>query len=92
MSKDLSKDVLNVVNKKTGKKVTHKDISKLASGVKPSTVQNERQLRKLIKQVGSMVNVKVTENTINDIVKAVQSSGVDPNNMQSIMKMMMGKK
>lgn len=92
MSKNFSKDVLNTINKKTGKKVTQKDIHKVAGGVKPSTVQNEAQLRKLIKQVSDMANVKVSEKTIKEIVDAVKSSGLNPNNMEQLMKMMMGKK
>lgn len=90
--KDLSKDVLNVVKSKTGKVVTEKDIKKIASGVGPKTVQSEEQLRHLIKQVAKMVNVQVSESTANDIVKAVKSSGLNPNNMEQIMKTMMGKK
>lgn len=91
-NKDISKDVLNVVKKKTGKSVTSKDIEKLASGVNPSTLQSETQLRQLIKQVSGLVNVKVSEETINDIVQAVKSSKLDSNNMQQLMNMMMGKK
>ncbi|MEF3301826.1 stage VI sporulation protein F [Paenibacillus sp. GYB003] len=89
--KELSKDVLNTVKRKVGKNVSEKDIYKLASGVKPSTVQNERQLRQLIKQVSSMVKVPVSESTINEIVSAVQKSGMNPNNMEALMKMMMKK-
>jgi uncharacterized protein YpuA (DUF1002 family) len=85
--KDLPKNVLNVVKKKTGKTVTAKDISRLASKVKPSTVQSEAQLRQLIKQVSSMVNVPVSEKTTNDIIKAVKSSGGNPNNLEQLMKM-----
>jgi uncharacterized protein YpuA (DUF1002 family) len=81
-----------VVKKKTGKSVTSKDIEKIASGVTPSTLQSETQLRQLIKQVSSLVNVKVSEETINDIVQAVKSSKLDSNNMQQLMNMMMGKK
>ncbi|MBP1961982.1 uncharacterized protein YpuA (DUF1002 family) [Paenibacillus aceris] len=91
-NKDMSKDVLNVVKKKTGKSVSPKDIERLASGVKPSTLQSETQLRQLIKQVSGLVNVKVSEETINDIIQAVKSSKLDSNNMQQLMNMMMGKK
>ncbi|NEW06093.1 hypothetical protein GK047_08735 [Paenibacillus sp. SYP-B3998] len=91
-NKDISKDVLNVVKKKTGKSVTSKDIEKIANGVKPSTLQSEAQLRQLIKQVSGLVNVKVSEETINDIVQAVKSSKLDTNNMQQLMNMMLGKK
>jgi uncharacterized protein YpuA (DUF1002 family) len=91
-NKDMSKDVLSVVKKKTGKNVTPKDIERIASGVKPSTLQSEAQLRQLIKQVSGLVNVKVSEETINDIIQAVKSSKLDSNNMQQLMNMMMGKK
>lgn len=91
-NKDMSKDVLNVVKKKTGKSVSAKDIERLASGVKPSTLQSEAQLRQLIKQVSGLVNVKVSEETVNDIIQAVKSSKLDSNNMQQLMNMMMGKK
>lgn len=90
-SKDISKDVLNAVKKKSGKNVTEKDIQKLASGVKPSTMQNEKQLRQLIKQVAGMVQMPVSESTINEIVSAVKKSGMNPNNMESLMKLMMKK-
>lgn len=90
--KNMSKDVLKAVQAKTGKTVSEKDIHKLASGVKPSTMQNEAQLRQLIKQVASLVNVPVSEATVNDIVNAVKSSNLNPNNMEQMMKMMMGKK
>lgn len=91
-NKNFSKDVLGAVKKKTGKSVNEKDIQKLASTVKPSTVQSETQLRQLIKQVSSMVNVPVSETTVNDIVRAVKSSGMNTSNMEQVMKMMLGKK
>jgi uncharacterized protein YpuA (DUF1002 family) len=90
--KDLSKDVLNVVKKKTGKNITPQDINKLANGVKPSTLQSEEQLRKLIKQVSNMVNVPVSEATVNEIIHAVKASKMNPQNLEQMMKMMMGQK
>jgi uncharacterized protein YpuA (DUF1002 family) len=89
---DMSNDVLNVVKKKTGKTVSPKDIHKIASGVKPSTLQSDAQLRQLIKQVSSLVNVDVSEETVNEIIHAVKSSNLDANNMQQLMSMMLGKK
>jgi uncharacterized protein YpuA (DUF1002 family) len=89
--KDVSKDVLNLVNSKVGKNVSQKDIQKLAGGVGPSTVNNEAQLRQLIKSVSKMVNVKVSDDTVHEIVQAIKSSGMNPNNMEQIMKMMMKK-
>lgn len=91
MSRDLSKDVLNTVKKKTGSNISENAVKQLASTVTPTTMQNEAQLRQLIKQVSSMANVPVSESTINDIIKAIQSSGLNPNNMESLMKMMMKK-
>jgi len=91
-SRDLSKDVLNTVKKKTGKSISEKDIQKIASGVNPSMLKNEAQFRNLIKQISRLVNVPVSESTMNEIIQAVRKSGLNPNNMQEIMKMMMGKK
>jgi uncharacterized protein YpuA (DUF1002 family) len=54
-------------------------------------MQNEAELRKLVKQVSAAANVPVTESTINEIVNAVKKSGMNPSNMQSLMKMMMKK-
>jgi len=88
---NFSKDALNAINKKSGKNITEGTVKKLASNVKPSTIQNEDELRKLIKQVSAAAKVPVTESTINDIVSAVKKSGMNANNMQSLMKMMMKK-
>ncbi|ANE49021.1 hypothetical protein SY83_18660 [Paenibacillus swuensis] len=87
----MSKDVLNSIKNKTGKTISPNQVNKLASGVSPSTVSNEAQLRQLIKQVSAMAKVPVSESTINEIVKAVKSSGMNPNNMETLMKMMMKK-
>lgn len=92
MSRNVSKDVLNVVKKKTGKNVTARDVQKVASTVKASTMKNEAQLRDLIQKVSSMVNIKVSEKTTKEIVNAVKKSGMDPNNMEQLVKMMVGKK
>lgn len=92
MSRNISKDVLKSVNKKSGKQVTPKQIQKVASGVKPSTMQNEKQLRQLIKQVSKMANVPVSESTTKEIVQAVKKSGMNPNKMEDMMKLMLGKK
>ncbi len=91
-NKNISKDVLSVVKKRTGKNVSEGDIKKLASGVGPKTIQSEQQLRKLIQNVSKMVNVPVSEATVNEIIQAVKKSGVSPDNMEQMMKMMMGKK
>ncbi|GGG57541.1 stage VI sporulation protein F [Paenibacillus radicis (ex Gao et al. 2016)] len=86
--KSLSKDVLGAINKKTGKNITESSVKKLASGVTDSTMQNEAELRKLIKQVSEMAKVPVSDSTMNDIVKAVKASGMNMGNIESLMKMM----
>lgn len=91
MNKNVSKDALNMINKKSGKNISENAVKKLASTVKPSTLQDEAQLRQLIKQVAAMAKVPVSEATITDIVSAVKKSGMNPNNMESLMKMMIKK-
>jgi uncharacterized protein YpuA (DUF1002 family) len=90
--KDLSKEVLNAVKKKTGKNITDKDIKNVASGVGPSTVKSEQQLRQLIKQVSKMANVPVAESTVKELIAAIQKSGINPNNMEQMIKTVLGKK
>jgi hypothetical protein len=90
-SKNVSKDVLSVVKKKTGKAVSESDIYKLASGVKPSTVQSDAQLRQLIKQVAGLVNVPVTEDTMNELISAIKTSNMNANNLEQLMNMMQKK-
>lgn len=92
MDKKLSKDVLNIVNAKTGKSVSSNDVKKIASKVNATTTQSEAQLRKLIQQVGEMVNIKVSEKTTKEIINAVKGSGMSSSNMEQLVKMMMGKK
>ncbi|WP_151734464.1 stage VI sporulation protein F [Paenibacillus tengchongensis] len=91
MSKDFSKDALNAINKKTGKNITPGAVKKLASTVKPGTMQSEAQLRQLIKQVSAMAKVPVTEATVQEIVNAVKKGGANMGTMESLMKMMMKK-
>jgi len=88
---DISKDVLNVVKKKTGKQVSKNEIYKLAGNVKPSTVQSEAQLRQLIKQVAGLVNAPVSDSTVNEIIRAIKSSKIDGKNLEQLIRTMMGK-
>lgn len=88
---NISNDALKAINKKTGKNITSGSVKKLASTVKPSTLQSEAELRKLIKQVAAMAKLPVSESTITEIVGAVKKSGMNPSNMQALMKLMMKK-
>ncbi|KAA8786275.1 uncharacterized protein YpuA (DUF1002 family) [Paenibacillus sp. 4624] len=91
MGNNISKEALKAINKKTGKTITEGAVKKLASTVKPTTMQNEAQLRQLIKQVSAMAKIPVSEDTVQDIVSAVKKSGLNPSSMESLMKMMMKK-
>lgn len=91
MSKGMPKDILGAINKKTGKHISENAVKKLASGVNENTMQNEAELRKLIKQVADMAKIKVPDGAVNDIVKAVKASGLSPSNMESLVKMMLKK-
>lgn len=91
MSMNLPKDILNAINKKAGKGISENSVKKLASGVTAKTMSDEAELRKLIKQVSEMAHIKVSESTVNDIVKAVKASGMNAANMETLMKMMLKK-
>jgi Ca2+-binding EF-hand superfamily protein len=91
LSNNIPKDALSAINKKSGKNISESAVKKLASTVKPTTMHNEEQLRQLIKQVSAMANVPVSESTIRDIVSAVKKSGMNPQSMESLMKMMIKK-
>ncbi|MBC8078968.1 MAG: stage VI sporulation protein F [Gorillibacterium sp.] len=80
-------DLFNMVKKKTGKNVSENDIKNLASGVTPATTQSEQQLRQLIKQVSSLVNVPVSEQTTKEIIDAVKGSK-NPGSLEGLMKML----
>ncbi|MFD2115975.1 stage VI sporulation protein F [Paenibacillus yanchengensis] len=86
-----SKDVLGEIKKRTGKSISPTAVNKLASKVDASTLTNEAELRKLVKSVAAMAKVKVTESTVNDIVKAVKSSGMKTSHLESLINMMLKK-
>jgi len=89
--KNLSKDVLSAINKKTGKHITENAIQKIANGVTTDTMKSDVELRKLIRRIADMAKVPVSESTMNDIVKAIKASGMNPSNMEALINMMMKK-
>jgi uncharacterized protein YpuA (DUF1002 family) len=91
MDKNLHKDILGAVNKKIGKNISENSIKRIAGGVTADTVKNEEQIRQLIKQVSQMANVPVSEDTVKEIVNAVTKSGMNMNNLEGLMKMMLPK-
>ncbi|HEY8530428.1 MAG TPA: stage VI sporulation protein F [Paenibacillaceae bacterium] len=91
MDKNLSKQVLGAVAKKTGRNISEGALRKIADGVTPAALQDEKQLRQLIKQVSAVSGVPVSESTIREIVVAVKKSGLNPGQLESMMKMMLKK-
>jgi uncharacterized protein YpuA (DUF1002 family) len=91
MDNKFPKDLLGAVNKKAGKNISESSIKKIASGVTASTLQSETQIRQLIKQVSSMANVPVSEETVQEIVSAVKKSGMNLSSLESLVKMMIKK-
>ncbi|MCL6459382.1 MAG: stage VI sporulation protein F [Gorillibacterium sp.] len=89
--KRIPSDLFNMVKKKTGKSVSESDIKNLANGVTPATAQSEQQLRQLIKQVSSLVNVPVSEQTTKEIIDAVKGSK-NLGSLEGLMKMLTKKK
>lgn len=85
------KDALSAINKKVKKPITENQIKKLGSTVTSETLESEAQIRQLVKQVAQMANIPVSESTVNDIVTTVKKSGMNANNLESLMKFMMKK-
>ena len=88
MSNDLSKDVLGVIKKKTGKSISEAQVSKVASQVKPNTLQNEAELKKLVKNVATMANIKLSDSALNDVTERITSSGVSIGNIEALVKLL----
>jgi uncharacterized protein YpuA (DUF1002 family) len=86
----ISKDVLNVVKKTTGKQLSEQALKKIASGVNQKTIQDGAELRKLIDKVSKLVNIPVSKETSNAIIKAVKKTG-NFGQLENMIKMMMKK-
>ncbi|WP_028561310.1 stage VI sporulation protein F [Paenibacillus pinihumi] len=89
--KNLPKDVLKAVNKKSGKPITEGAVNKLASGVTPKTLKSDAELRRLIKQVSAMAKIPVTDQTVNEIIGVVKKNGTNLGSMEQLMKAMLKK-
>jgi uncharacterized protein YpuA (DUF1002 family) len=88
---DLSKDVLKLVKNKTGKQVSEQALKKIASGVTPKTLNSDAQLKTLIQQISKTVNVPVSNSTVNEIVRALKSSGGNIASLEKLIKSMIKK-
>jgi hypothetical protein len=89
MDRNLSKEVLGAVTKKTGRKISEDALKRIASGVSPSVLKSEKQIRQLVKQVSAVSGVPVSESTIQEIVAAVKKSGLNPSALEAMMKSML---
>lgn len=54
-------------------------------------MQSDAQLKQLIQQVSNLVNVPVSEQTMNELIQAIKSSKMNESNMEQLMKMIMKK-
>lgn len=88
MSKDLSKDVLGAIKKKTGKNISASSVSKVANTVHANTLEDEAELRKLVKRVADMASIKLSDAKLNEIMRAIKASGMKTSNIESLMKIM----
>jgi DNA polymerase III delta subunit len=87
---EISKDVLNKVKKATGKKLSEQSLKKIASGVNQKTIKDGAELRKLIDKVSNLVNIPVSNETANEIIKSVKKTG-NTEQLENMMKKMMNK-
>jgi hypothetical protein len=88
--KGISKDVLNVVKKATGKQLSEQSLKTIAGGVNQKTIKDGAELRKLIDKVSKLVNVPVSNETANEIIKSVKKTG-NTEQLEDMIKMMMKK-
>jgi molybdate-binding protein len=80
-----NKDIFKNIQKKTN--VSEKAIKNVASKVKPQDLQDEKKLRALISQVGSMAGVPVAKSKEDQIVKYFMSNKASISEMQKVIKM-----
>lgn len=85
-------DILQKLNNKTGKHITNKDIQNVAKQVKPTTLENEHQLKQLVQSVGAMAGIKVPPKIVNDIVKSIQNGSLNTGQMDQMIRKMMNTK
>ena len=88
MSNDLSKDALSAIKRKTGKNITTNSVSKIASTVQPDSLENEDELRRLVKSIANMAKIKMNDAQFEHIVKTIKSSGMKTSNIEALMKIL----
>ena len=86
--RSLSEDVLSAVQRRTGKAISKDSLRKIAGTVTPETTDSDRQLRRLIEQVSKVAGVRVTEETMQDLIRTIRNNKVSPANMMSLLKQM----
>jgi uncharacterized protein YpuA (DUF1002 family) len=86
----VSKDVLNTVKKATGKQLSEQSLKTIASGINQKTMKDGAELQKLIDKVSKLVNIPVSNETANEIIKSVKKTG-NAEQLENMMKKMMKK-
>jgi hypothetical protein len=82
MSRD---NLFNIIEKKTG--VRMNDVFQLADSLKNANFQDERTVRRVIRQVSSLANRPVSKEKEDHIVKAILNNNM-PLDLSSLSNMM----
>lgn len=78
--------IFNSVNKHTNKTVTPQDIQRVAKNIKPSTLQDEQQMRQLVRNIGEMAGIKVPDKTVREIAKMVQGGQIPSGQLEQMIR------
>ena len=69
--------------------VNMNEILRLANSLQSANLKDERTIRKLIKTISQMVNIPVSKEKEEFIIKAIKNDKV-PNSLQGLMKLFKG--
>ena len=87
MNKKGSNDIFDQIKKKTN--VSEHAIKSLANQINPQDLQDEKKIRALIAQVAALAGVPVSKEKEDKIVNYFIKNKLNPNDMQSMIKMFM---
>lgn len=78
--------IFNNMNKHTKKTVTPQDIQRVAKTIKPSTLQDEQQMRQLVRSIGEMAGIKVPDKTVREIAKMVHGGQIPAGQLEQVIR------
>jgi hypothetical protein len=78
--------IFNSVNKHTKKTVTPQDIQRVAKNIKPAMLQDEQQMRQLVRSIGDMAGIKVPDKTVREIAKMVQGGQLPAGQLEQMIR------